>query len=162
MIKEKIEKAFNEQIKAEFDSAYLYMAMAADFEEKNWDGFAKWMEKQAAEEMSHGMKFYKHIIERGGKVELMEIAKPQQTWDSHIDALEATLKHEKYITGRIHKLMELSEEEHDFESRSMLQWFIDEQVEEEASAEKILETLKQLGDKGAGMIMLDRELGRRE
>ena len=161
MIPEKIQKAFNDQINEEMFSAYLYLSMSAQFAEESLDGFAAWMAAQAHEEMVHAMKFYNHIIERGGKIELLAIAKPDGDFGKPIDAFKAALKHEEHITACIDKLMNLAIDEKDHPSRSMLQWFVDEQVEEEASVGKVVDQLEMIGDAKNGLIMLDRELGRR-
>ena len=161
MISKKIATAFNEQINAEMFSAYLYLSMSAHFTLKNLNGFASWMNIQAQEEMSHAFKFYNHILERGGKIDLQTIDKPEENWDSPLEIFEASLAHEKTISERITNLMILSEQEFDYASRSMLQWFVDEQVEEESHVGGVVEQLKLLGNSGHGLLMLDRELGQR-
>ena len=134
MIKKKIRDAFNEQIQHELFSAYLYLSMAAYFHSLGFDGMAQWMRVQTMEEMTHAMKFFDHINEREGDVELLEIEKPQTKWKSPLEAFKAALKHEKFITGKINDLVKLSNKESDFASKSLLQWFVDEQVEEESNA----------------------------
>jgi len=161
MISEKIEKAFNDQINAEMFSYYIYLSMSAWFTSQNLNGMAGWMSAQAQEEMSHAMKFYNHIHERGGTVKLQPIEGPQVTWNSALEVFEAAYEHEKYITGRIHNLVKMAMEENDYPSNSFLQWFVDEQVEEEASASEVVELLKQVKDHSGGLFMLDRELGKR-
>ncbi len=161
MIKEKMEKALNDQIQEELFSAYLYMSMSANFAAQNLEGFASWMCVQAMEEFTHAQRFYNHILERGGTIELKQIDKPQQKWEKPLDAFEAAFEHEKHITSCIHKLYKLSREIDDYESESMLQWFIDEQVEEEDTASGTVEKLKLIGDHGQGILMLDKELGAR-
>jgi ferritin len=161
MVKAKILKAFNEQIQAELYSAYLYLSMVTYFHDIGLDGFAQWMRVQTLEEQTHAMKFFDHLVERGGRVELMEIEKPPLKWKSPLDAFTAAYKHEQYITGRINKLVKLAETEKDYASKSLLQWFIDEQVEEEASTSKIADELKMIKGTPQGLLMLDRELGTR-
>lgn len=161
MIPNKIEQAFNDQIKYELESAYIYLAMAAYFQGKGLDGMARWMHAQVQEEMTHAMRFYKHIAERGGRVSLQPLAEPTGEYKSALAAFEAAFEHEKFITGRIDTLMKLSREENDFASQSLLQWFVDEQVEEEDNTSRVAQQLKVVGEDGRGLLMLDRELGQR-
>lgn len=162
MISKKIQDAFNEQIQAEMFSSYLYLSMAAYFHSINMDGMAKWMHVQTKEENSHAMKFFEHIVERGGKVELMQIDKPKIEWNSPLEAFSEAYKHEQYITGRINNLVKLAAEESDNAASIFLQWFVNEQVEEEANTSKITEKLKKIGDSVNGLFMLDSQLGKRE
>lgn len=161
MIKKKIRDAFNKQIQHETFSSYLYLSMAAYFHQEGFDGMARWMRVQAMEEMEHAMKFFDHIHERDGKVELLAIKKPENTWSSPLDAFKAALKHEKFITSKIEALATLAEAESDHASKSMLQWFIDEQVEEEANASRNVQMLEMAGKAGHAILMIDRELGSR-
>ena len=161
MINEKVQESINDQINAEMYSAYLYLAMEAFFQSKNLDGFANWMRIQAKEEMTHAMKFYDYLIERGGTVTLEAINKPDAKWNSPLDAFEAAYKHEQYVTSRINDMVDLAITENDHATRNMLQWYVDEQVEEEASAESIVEKLKMVKDAPGGMYMIDKELGQR-
>jgi len=161
MINEKVRKAFNEQINHEIFSAYLYYSMAAYFHSLGLDGMAQWMRVQVLEELEHAQKFFDHIVERDGKVELGAVEKPQAEWESPLDAFKAAYKHEQFITGKINELMKLSREENDYASQSMLQWFVDEQVEEEASTSKIAQQLEMVKDSPNALLMLDRELGAR-
>ena len=161
MIGTRMRQAMNEQIQHEMASAYLYLSMAAFFHEKSLDGMAQWMKVQALEEQSHAMRFFDHIIERGGEVELLAIDAPQLTWASAVAAFEAAYAHERFITGRIDELVKIAREENDNAAAMMLQWFVTEQVEEEATASKIVDTLKMVGDSGHGLLMTDRELGTR-
>ncbi|MGQ9609886.1 MAG: ferritin [bacterium] len=162
MISKKIQDAFNEQIQAEMFSSYLYLSMAAYFHSINMDGMAKWMHVQVREENGHAMKFFQHIIDRSGKVELMQIDKPKTEWSSPLEAFSEAYKHEKYITGRINNLVNLAKEESDNAASIFLQWFVTEQVEEEANTSKITEKLKKIGDSTNGLFMLDSQLGKRE
>ncbi len=161
MIDKKIQDALNIQIKEEMQSAYLYLAMAADFESKNLNGFANWMKVQAQEEMVHATKIYDFINSRGGKVLLKSLDAPQDTWSTPLKAFEAAYKHEQYITGCIDKLIALARGQNDNAAEILLHWFVTEQVEEEESASDIVEKLKIIGDAGAGLFMLDAELGKR-
>jgi len=161
MIPKKIEEAFNDQVKYELESAYIYLSMAAWFEAEGLAGMARWMRAQVQEEVTHAMRFYKHILERGGRVRLQPVAAPPSEWKSALDAFEAAYEHEKFITGRIDLLSKLSQAENDFASRTMLQWFVDEQVEEEDNTSRVAQQLKLVGSDGRGILMLDRELGTR-
>jgi len=162
MISPKMQNAYNEQIKEELFSAYLYMSMSAYFESLNLKGFAKWMSTQAQEEFTHAMKFYNHILERGGKVEFQAIDKPKAEWNSPLNAFEEAYQHEQHITGCINKLAALAKDENDLPSHTMLHWFIDEQVEEEASTGEVAEKLKMIGDHPQGLFMMDSFMGKRE
>ena len=161
MLIEKIEKELNKQINAEFYSAYLYLSMSAYFQDIGLLGFAKWMEAQAVEEITHAKKIYDYVFDRGGRVILEEIKKPEVEWKSALDAFEAALKHEQYVSGLINNLVKLAIEENDFMTNNFLQWFVAEQVEEEASVGEIVQRLQLVGDRGNGLFMIDRELGQR-
>jgi ferritin len=161
MISQRMQDAMNEQIKQEVFSAYLYFAMAADFHSKSLDGMAQWMKSQAQEEFGHALRFFNHINDRGGRIQLQAIDKPQTTWESPLEAFEAALEHEKMISGRINDLARLADEENDRAAGIMLQWFVTEQVEEEDSVSKVIDMIKLVGESGHGMLMLDRELGAR-
>jgi ferritin len=162
MISKKMEEALNKQINAEFYSSYLYLSMAADFEVKNLSGFANWMQVQAQEEWGHGMRIYNYIHEQNGTVKLEAIEGPSTEWKSPLDAFEAAYNHEQLVTSRINDLVALANEEKDYATNIFLQWFVSEQVEEEASALAIVEKLKMIGDKPQGLFMLDRELAQRK
>ena len=161
MIDREMEEAINRQINEEMYSAYLYMAMSAHFEEQGLNGFANWMYIQYQEEMDHAMKFYRYLHERGGKVRLYAIKEPPHEWKSPMDAFEQTLKHEQHITKCINELVDMAEKKKDRPTFNLLQWYIDEQVEEEANDEEIINQLKLIGDNGQGLLMLDRELAQR-
>jgi ferritin len=162
MISDKMEKALNAQINAELYSAYVYLSMAAYFESKDLPGMANWMTAQAQEERAHAMKIYQHIVERGGRVALTAIDAPPTEWESPTAVFEAAYKHEQHVTKLIHDLVALSIEEKDYASKSMLDWFVDEQVEEEASASAIVAKLQMVGEHGPALLMLDNELGARQ
>ncbi len=161
MLKPKIEDAFNDQLNAEAFSAYLYWSMSAYFESINLQGFASWMRVQALEEMTHTEKFFKFIAERGGRVKLAAIEAPAVEWDSPLAAFEAALAHEVLVTGRINKLMDLAVEKSDHAAQIFLQWFVTEQVEEEASADAVIQKLKLAGDAPGALFMIDQEMGQR-
>jgi ferritin len=160
-LSKKMQDALNEQIREELASSYIYLSMAAYCESINLPGFANWMRVQSNEELEHALKFYGYIHDRGGRVLLQAIEQPPAEFEGPLGVFEKTLEHEQYITGRIHKLYGMAVEENDYASLSTLQWFVDEQVEEEKSAGEILEMLKMIGAKGQGLIMLDRQLAQR-
>ncbi len=157
MLKEKMNQALNAQINKEFYSAYLYLAMSVYFEDNNLPGFANWMRVQFQEEQFHGFKFFDYVHERGGKVTLDAIEKPQVDFEGIVDVYEETLKHEKMITKSVEDLMELAVAEKDYATQSFLHWFIDEQVEEEATVEEIINQLKMVDGKGQAILMFDRQ-----
>ena len=161
MISKKMEQALNEQVNAEMYSAYLYLSMESFFKSLNLSGFATWMRAQTQEEMMHAMKIYDFIIERGGRVLLKQIEGPQTKWESPLAVFEAVSKHEQKVTGLINNLVDLAIEEKDHATNSFLQWFVNEQVEEEASADEVVQQLKMMEKAPGGMFMLDRELGQR-
>ena len=161
MIDKKMQKAINKQINAEIYSAYMYLAMAAYFEDISLGGFAQWMRIQYEEELAHAMRFYNHMCERSGRVTLLPIEAPPTQWKSPLHVFEETLKHERHVTALIHKLVDLSIDLKDHASTQMLQWFIEEQVEEEATAETILDELKLIGEAKSGLFMMNRELSQR-
>ena len=161
MIGKKIENAMNEQIKHETFSAYLYYSMAAYFHSKSLDGMAQWMKAQAQEEFAHALRFFNHINDRGGRIELQALEKPQTEWESPIAAFKAALVHEEFITGKINDLAKLADDENDRAAGIMLQWFVTEQVEEEDSVSTVIDMLDLIGDSGHGILMADRELGSR-
>lgn len=157
----KIEKALNQQINAEMFSAYLYLSMATYFDANGLPGFANWMKVQSQEEMFHALKFYDYVFERGGRVILDLIEKPKTDFASPLSIFKEVLAHEKKVTKLINNLYELALKEKDYAFQSYLGWFIDEQVEEEATASAMVDKLKLAGDKSAGMFMLDSELVQR-
>lgn len=161
MIPKKIEKAFNKQINAETYSAYLYWSMSAALEDMNLPGLASWMRVQAQEEMTHAAKFYGQIIERGGKVKLTAIDGPPTEWQSVKAVFEEVLKHEQLVTSLINDIMDLAIQEKDHAANMFLQWFVTEQVEEEATAMETLGKLEIVGDTAGGLYMLDKEMGQR-
>jgi len=162
MIKEKMQEALNEQINAELYSSYLYLSMSAYFESINLSGAKQWMHAQAMEEMIHVMKFYNFINERSGRVILKSIKSPPTEWDSPLVAFEAAYQHEQKVTGLINDLVDLAVAENDHATNIFLQWFVTEQVEEEMSADEVVQKLKMIGDAPGQLFMIDRELGQRQ
>jgi ferritin len=161
MLEQKLEVALNEQVNAELWSGYLYLSMSYDMDEKGYEGMASWFALQAKEEFEHATRFMKFIGKMEGKVKLMPIAEVRQTWNSPKDAFEDTLKHEKNVTEKIHRLMDMAIEGKNYDMQSILKWFVDEQMEEENTAREILGKLKKIADNPACLYMLDEELGER-
>jgi ferritin len=161
MLSKKMQDALNGQLNAELYSSYLYLSMHAYFKTINLDGFANWMYYQAQEELTHSMKFYDFINQRGGKVKLQQIEAPPNEWSSPLAVFEATLLHEQKVTGLINDLVEKALAEHDHATNIFLQWFVSEQVEEEESVGGVLEQLKLMGEAKGGLFMIDRELAKR-
>jgi ferritin len=161
MLTEKMERELNSQINKEFYSEYLYLSMASYADKIGLAGIAKWFKAQAAEEHTHGMKLYDFIYDMGGTVVIEGIEKPQSEFESVKELFDLSLKHEKFVTSSIHKLVDLAIAENDHATNSFLRWFVDEQVEEEATVNAILDKLSYMKDSGIAMIMLDRELGAR-
>lgn len=161
MIGKKMEDALNEQINAELYSAYLYLAMAAYFDSQNLSGFASWMRVQTQEETTHAMKIFDFVSERGGRVVLKAIDEPGKEWKSPLAAFKAAYEHEQYITGRINDLVNLAIKEKDHATNAFLQWFVNEQVEEETSVDNVVQQLKMTEKAPGALFMMDRELGQR-
>jgi len=161
MLSKKMEQEFNKQINAEMFSAYLYLSMQAYFESVNLKGFANWMNVQFQEEQFHAMKLYNFINERGGRVTLAAIDAPDTEWKDSIAVFAKVYEHEQLVTSLINNLMNVAIEEKDHASANFLQWFVGEQVEEEANASDLLEQLKLIEGKGHGLLMIDRELRQR-
>jgi len=161
MIGTAIEKAINDQINAELYSFYLYLAMSAHFEESGFPGFGKWMRAQAQEEMSHALKFFAFVHERGGIVTLLAIDQPKGEWPTVLAAFKAAQSHERHITKRINTLMDKAIAGKDHATTNFLQWFVKEQVEEEATLDPIVTRLDAIGDHPGALYYLDHELGKR-
>mgnify|MGYP005839444743 FL=1 len=161
MLNKKIQDAINEQIKNELYSAYIYLSMSAYFESMNLAGMAHWMRLQSNEEVEHAMKFFDYVHDRGGRVTLGAIDQPPTEWKSPLAAFENAYEHEQKVTGMINNIYALALKENDYPTQVMLQWFIDEQVEEEKNASTIVEQLKLIGDSTNGLMMLDHRLGER-
>lgn len=161
MLSKAIERALNDQVQWELYSAYLYVSMATYFEDKGLMGFANWLHVQDKEEKFHAEKFYNYIVERGGRVILQAIAAPPHEWASPLAVFEEALAHERGVTARIYKLMDLAIEERDHATASFLKWFIDEQVEEEASVADVIAKLKLVDQTPGGAFLLDKDLAAR-
>ena len=161
MISKKLEEAINDQINAEFYSAYLYLSMAAYFDDMNLKGFANWTRVQAQEETYHALKFFDYLAERGGRAILQAIKEPPNKWESPLDVFEEIYKHECYVTERINNLVKLAKEKNDNAAEIFLQWYVTEQVEEEASANEIVKKLKLIGDNPNALLLLDSQLATR-
>jgi ferritin len=161
MIKKEVLDALNEQINAESYSAYMYLSMAAYFENMGLSGFANWMKVQYQEEAAHALKFFNYVTERGGKVVLKAIDQVPVDFNGIVDVYEKTLVHENHVSDLINNLVNVAVTANDHASQSFLKWFVDEQVEEEANVEKILSMLKLINGQGNGIFMMDRELAQR-
>ncbi len=162
MLSKEMEEAINKQINAEIYSSYLYLSMCSYFESIGLAGSASWMRQQAQEEMFHAMKMFDYVNERGGRVVLQAVEQPQTEWTSASDVFRNVLAHEQKVTGLIYDLVNLALDERDHATNIFLQWFVSEQVEEEASAGDIVNKLKLIGNDANGLFMLDRELGQRQ
>jgi ferritin len=161
MISDKMQQSLNEQLHAELESAYIYLSMSAYCSSIGMHGFAHWMQVQAGEEMGHAKKFYGYIEDQLGRVKLLAVEEPPFEYKSITDVVEKTLAHERKITKRISQLVKAAKAENDYATDIFLQWFVTEQVEEENNVQMILERLKMIGDKGAGLFILDKEMGSR-
>jgi len=161
MIDQRMQEALNKQINAEIYSAYLYLSMSAHFQSVNLAGFANWMRVQWQEELAHALKFYDYVNERGGRVVLQAVEAPPSAWDSPLALFEHVHQHEQKVTGMINKLVDLAVEIRDHATNNVLQWFVAEQVEEEASADEVVQKLKLVGDDPGALFMIDRELAQR-
>ena len=161
MLSEKINDALDQQVNEELFSAYLYLSMSAYFEALNLPGFAHWMRVQTQEELVHAMRIFDFINERGGRVTLKPVNGPDVAWESPLAVFEASYKHECHISDCINKLVDAARAESDHATEAMLQWFVNEQVEEEASADAVVQKLKLVGDSGSGLFLLDQEMAQR-
>jgi len=161
MLSPKIEQALNKQVNAELYSAYMYLSMSAYFESLSFKGMANWMRIQAQEELTHAMKLFDFINDRNGRVVLGPIEGPKTHWDSPLQVFEDTLRHETQVTSLIYDLMNLSQAEKDHAAHNFLEWFVNEQVEEEASARQVVDKLKLAGNNGVALLLIDTELGQR-
>ena len=161
MLNEKMEKEFNEQINKELFSAYLYLDMKSRFSEMNLQGFVNWMDVQVQEEKAHAMGMYDYVLERGGRVELLAIDKPEVEGKTPLEIFEQVLKHEEFVTSRINHLMDVADEVRDRAALSFLDWYLKEQVEEESNVGGVLATLKLIGEDKKALLLLDKDLGAR-
>ena len=161
MLNENMEKEFNEQINKELFSAYLYLDMKSRFSEMNLQGFVNWMDVQVQEEKAHAMGMYDYVLERGGKVELLAIDKPEVEGKTPLEIFEQVLKHEEFVTSRINHLMDVADEVRDRAALSFLDWYLKEQVEEESNVGGVLATLRLIGEDKKALLMLDKDLAAR-
>lgn len=161
MVSEKMEEMLNKQVNAELYSSYLYLSMASYLEDKDFPGFANWMRIQAKEELDHGMKIYDYLYRRGASVKLTEIEGPKTEWDSVLDVFEHVLEHEQLVTSLINNLLSVAIEENDYATSQFLQWFIEEQVEEEENAMGNVAKIKKVGDSDSILYLLDSEFANR-
>lgn len=161
MLTPKMEAALNEQIIAELYSSYFYLAMNSYFESVSLSGFSHWMRQQAQEEMMHAMKIYDYLHERGGKAKLTAIDEPPAEWQSALEVFKDVLAHEQKVTSLINDLVNLAIDERDHATNAFLQWFVTEQVEEEASVGAVVDRLEMIGEDTAGLFALDLELAKR-
>jgi ferritin len=159
MLSDKIQAALNDQINMELGAYYTYLSMAAYFESTGLKGFSSWMYTHSQEEMTHAMKIYDYIHSRLGRVTLKTVAAPKSEWNAPLEAFEDAMHHEQTVTAAINKLVTLARDENDHATDSFLQWFVDEQVEEEELVDDAIQKLKLVGDNGPGLYMLDQELG---
>jgi ferritin len=162
MVSGTMQEAFNEQIKNELYSAYVYLSMAAYFESANLPGMAAWMRIQAREETAHALKIFDHLLDRGARVKLRSIPQPPVEFTSPLDVFEHALRHEQSVTASINNIYATAVQEKDFASTGFLDWFIREQIEEEKTGALVVEQLRMVGDDRPGLLMLDRELGQRK
>lgn len=160
-ISDSMTAAINDQIKAEFDSAYIYLAMSAYFEDCGLSGMAHWMKKQYKEEVEHAEKFIDYLYERGARVIIPDIAKPKENYSDALDVFRTAYAHEQYVTSRIYKLVDMAVEEKDYATQSMLKWYVDEQLEEEDNTGSIVSKLEFLGKDNHSLYIIDRELSAR-
>lgn len=161
MLSDKLLKSLNEQINNELFAAYQYLAMAEYFAAQNLDGFAHWMRLQREEEIAHAMKIFDFVIDRDARVTLAPIAAPDAKFSSPLAVLKKALAHERSVTAKINGLYAAAKKENDYPTEAIMQWFVLEQVEEEASALKLVERLEMAGDDKAALLILDREVGQR-
>ena len=161
MLSQRLQDAINGQIQHEFYSAYLYLSMSAHFATVHLPGCARWMRLQSQEEALHAMKLFDFVLEREGRVVLQAIEQPPAKFKSPVNVFQQALEHERKVTGMIHRLYELAAKDNYYATQVMLQWFIEEQVEEERTANDIVEQLKMIGDQPAALFILDKDLGAR-
>ena len=158
MLSEKMQDALNAQLNMELQAYYTYLSMSAFFEDLALKGFATWMFHHSEEEMFHAMKLYQFILSRRGQVKLGALKQPPHSWDNPLDAINTAMHHEQAVTQAIHELVRLAREEGDYPTDSFLQWFVDEQVEEEEVVDELIQKLTLIGDFSPGLYLLDREL----
>jgi ferritin len=156
-----LQQAMNDQVRKEFESAYVYLSMAAWMEDQTLPGFAAWLRLQAREEAVHAMKIFDHLIDRGCRVRLQPLSEPPTDFKNPLEVFEQVKRHEQGVTRSIDALYGLAQDDRDFASQVFLEWFITEQVEEEKTSSHVLENVRRVGSDQAALVMLDRELGQR-
>jgi ferritin len=161
MISEKMQDALNEQVNKEFYSAYLYLAMSAHCNTIGLPGFSNWMRQQYEEEILHVTKMYDYILDQGGRIELKQIDEPPKEFGTPLEIFEETLTHEQFVTGCINELMGMAVDSRDYATQTFLQWYVTEQVEEEANVGDILAPLRMVGEDKSGLMMIDQQLAQR-
>jgi len=161
MISKNIQTALNKQLNAEYYSSYFYLSMSAYFEANDLQGFAKWFRMQADEEYAHAMKIFDYVYQVGGEVSLQKIDGPKTKWNSFLEVFKDTFVHEQKVTKSINAIVDLAQKEKDHATVNFLQWFVGEQVEEEATAQMNVKKMEMIGDSKSGLFMLDNELGSR-
>ena len=161
MLKERVEDKLNSQMNAELYSAYLYFSMAAYFESINLKGFANWVQVQAQEELTHVLRVFNYVNDKGGRAKMAAVDAPPDAWDSPLAVVQKVYEHECSVSELINECVSLAIGENDYSTHTFLQWFVAEQVEEEAAADDILQKLKLIGDNSSGLYLLDSELGSR-
>lgn len=162
MLTKKLQDALNEQINKEFFAEYLYLSMSAYLESIEMEGFANYFNVQAQEEHFHAMKMFNFVHDKGGRVILKSLKEPKSEYTSVVNVIEESLKHERYVTKSINELMDVAIKENDHSVKSFLEWYVDEQVEEEATISKLLAKLKLIKGEGFGLLTLDNQLGQRK
>jgi ferritin len=158
MLKPQILELLNNQLNNEFYSAYLYLAMSSYFDSVNLEGFAAWSRTKAQEEMEHAMKMYNYIIDRNDRVRLFQIEAPRQDWESPLEAIEDAYNHERDVTERIHAIMHMARDTKDYSTEVFIHWYVNEQIEEEISADKVLQKIRMVKDSPGGMLILDGQV----
>jgi ferritin len=161
MIPQRVRDIMNEQVKNELESTYIYLSMVAYFHEQNLDGMAHWMRVQCHEETTHAMKFFDHIVDRGGTVTLLDLKQLKTSWKSPLEAWKNAYAHEQFITSKIHAILKVVREESDFTAEPLLNWFVKEQIEEEKNTSGITAQMERIGDSKDGLYLLDKELAAR-
>ena len=161
MLSQKLQDAINEQINSEFYSAHLYLSMAAYCDTLSLGGFAHWLKMQYSEELEHALKLFDFITDRGGRVVLQAIDQPPIEFESVASVMQMALEHERKVTAMIDSLYELALDERDYSAHVLLEWFVDEQVEEEKNVDEVIKHLEMVGDDGTGLLILDSRLGAR-
>lgn len=162
MLTPQLHEALNKQVNLEFGSAYLYLSMAAYFDAQSLDGFSQWMKEQAKEEVMHAMKIYQYILDREGEVTMLAIAQPITKFSSVLEVFEKALEHERKLADALNDLAGITLQVKDNTSHAFLEWFLNEQVEEVATASTICDKIRLIGNNGHGILMLNNELGQRK